>query len=42
MHLQGDRMTSVVIPAALAVFAGAQIVRGLYNMANGKGKKEGF
>ncbi|KAF8395360.1 hypothetical protein HHK36_019306 [Tetracentron sinense] len=41
-YLKGpyDRITSVAIPVALAVTAGALIVRGIYNMSHGIGKKE--
>ncbi|CAN6442808.1 unnamed protein product [Victoria cruziana] len=41
-HLKGplDKITSVAIPLAFAVTCGTMIVRGVYNMANGIGKKE--
>ncbi|KAA8518606.1 hypothetical protein F0562_016080 [Nyssa sinensis] len=41
-HLKGpyDKITSVAIPLALAVASGALIVRGIYNMSHGIGKKE--
>ncbi|KAL4611637.1 hypothetical protein ACB098_08G115900 [Castanea mollissima] len=41
-YLKGpyDRITSVAIPAALAATALFLIGRGVYNMANGIGKKE--
>ncbi|KAK7827548.1 uncharacterized protein LOC111996705 [Quercus suber] len=41
-YLKGpyDRITSVAIPAALAATSLFLIGRGIYNMANGIGKKE--
>ncbi|XP_072975738.1 uncharacterized protein [Typha angustifolia] len=41
-YLKGrlDMITSVAIPLALAVSAGALIARGIYNMSHGIGKKE--
>ncbi|XP_009796252.1 uncharacterized protein [Nicotiana sylvestris] len=41
-HLKGpvDKITSVVIPLALAATASFMIGRGIYNMSHGIGKKE--
>ncbi|XP_057951504.1 uncharacterized protein LOC131146152 [Malania oleifera] len=41
-HLKGpyDRITSVAIPLALAAASGALIIRGIYNMSHGIGKRE--
>ncbi|XP_077248226.1 uncharacterized protein LOC143887876 isoform X2 [Tasmannia lanceolata] len=41
-YLKGryDKITSVAIPLALAVTTGAMILRGVYNMSHGIGKKE--
>ncbi|RWR92008.1 hypothetical protein CKAN_02119700 [Cinnamomum micranthum f. kanehirae] len=41
-YLKGpyDKITSIAIPLALAATAGYMIVRGIYNMSHGIGKKE--
>ncbi|XXG86438.1 hypothetical protein AAC387_Pa11g1334 [Persea americana] len=41
-YLKGryDKITSVAIPLALAATSGFMIVRGVYNMSHGIGKKE--
>ncbi|KAK9291226.1 hypothetical protein L1049_009414 [Liquidambar formosana] len=41
-YLKGpyDKITSVAIPLALALASGTLIVRGIYNMSHGVGKKE--
>ncbi|XP_068653480.1 uncharacterized protein [Aristolochia californica] len=41
-YLKGplDKITSVVIPLALASTCGFMIARGIYNMSHGIGKKE--
>lgn len=30
--MQGDRLTSVIIPAGMSLVAGGMVVRGLFNM----------
>lgn len=42
MKRPGDRMTSVMIPAAFVAVAAASAVNGVYKLATGTGKKEGF
>eukprot|EP00249_Psilotum_nudum_P026005 c31290_g1_i1 orf=306-491(+) len=41
-YLKGprDKFTSILIPSVYAATVGAMVVRGLWNMAHGTGKKE--
>eukprot|EP01018_Ginkgo_biloba_P034224 Gb_07901 [translate_table: standard] len=41
-YLKGpyDKITSVAIPITLAVLTGSMIIRGIYNLSHGIGKKE--